>query len=99
VYDARDLKNCDVEDKDDFVEFIAWAYKQNRGDYETPEVDKFRGGHCIVIEGENHSSVLGVYMEDDQAWVIGVHIHVPEEFEDYFSLAESIACSGIIRDR
>ena len=97
LYDAKDLDNCDVESEEEFVDFVARAYSKNRGDYETPVIESFSSGHYIVIKGEKNSSVIGVYMKGDKAWVIGVHVYDPDDFEEYASTAEFIATSGIFR--
>lgn len=89
AYTSKALKNLDIRSEDDLIDFAAQRWSAN-DDY---DVESFSGGHYIVVEGE---AVIGVYMQDMQAWLIAVEIHDSYLFYDYLSLAEFIASSGIV---
>ena len=90
AYNAKALKNMDIRDEDDLIDFAVQRW--SAGDY---DVESFSSGHYIVVDGE---AVIGVYMQGKQGWLIAVEIHDSSLFYDYLSLAEFIATSGIITD-
>ena len=90
AYNAKALKNMDIRDEDDLIDFAVQRW--SAGDY---DVESFSSGHYIVVDGE---AVIGVYMQGKQGWLIAVEIHDSSLFYDYLSLAEFIATGGIITE-
>jgi len=97
LYDEDDLENCDITDIESFIEFADWAYSQNRGHWYSSDIREFRNGYYSIIEAEDCSCIVSVYLDGDTGWLLCFTVYDPDDLEEYLSMGIDIVTSGKIR--
>ena len=97
LYEEDDLYNCNVTDIESFIDFADWAYSQNCGDWYDSDIQKFKNGYYSVIEAEDSSCIVAVYMDGDTGWLLCFTVWDSDELDEYLSMGIDIVTSGKIR--
>ena len=96
LYEEDDLYNCDITDIESFIEFADWAYSQNRGGWRSSDIQKFKNGYYSVIEAEDSSCIVAVYLDGDTGWLLCFTVWDSDDLDEYLSLGIDIVTSGKI---
>ncbi|MBR4870070.1 MAG: zinc-ribbon domain-containing protein [Oscillospiraceae bacterium] len=97
LYEEEDLYNCDITDIESFITFADWAYSQNRGYHYSSDIQKFKNGYYSIIEAEDSSCIVSVYLDGDVGWLLCFTVYDSDDFDEYLSMGIDIVTSGHIR--